>query len=301
MMAHSALCWGRRLALAGAVALGLLLQGCASGPGATARDPFEPMNRSVTKFNDALDAAVLKPAATAYQTVTPPLVRTGVSNFFRNLSDIWSTLNAAVQLKPRETLDNAMRVAINSTVGLLGVVDVASDLNIERHPEDFGQTLGRWGVPSGPYLVLPFFGPSTVRDAAAFGVETHWDIVYSLQDVPSRNTLTVLRTLNTRANLLRAGNVLDEAALDKYTFLRDIYLQKRRSDIFDGNPPEEQPSDQPEPPDTTGPDYSKPDPAAPAPKGAASGAAGADKASAPVPAADGKPEVNAKPVPEAKP
>jgi phospholipid-binding lipoprotein MlaA len=238
------------------MALGLLLlAGCASGPGATARDPFEPMNRGITKFNDALDAAVLKPAATAYQAVTPPVIRTGVSNFFNNLSDIWSTFNTVAQLKPRESVDNFLRVVVNSTFGLLGVIDVASDMNIERHPEDFGQTLGRWGVPSGPYLVLPVFGPSTLRDAAAFGVETHWDIVYNIKDVPTRNSLTVLRTLETRANLLRAGNVLDEAALDKYTFLRDVYLQKRRSDIFDGNPPEEDDST----PDTTPPDPSKPD------------------------------------------
>lgn len=277
------------------VAFSLLLQGCATGPGATARDPFEPMNRATTKFNDVLDAAVLKPAATAYQTVAPPLVRTGVSNFFNNISDVWSLLNTVAQLKPREALDNALRVAVNTTVGLLGVVDVASDLNIERHPEDFGQTLGRWGVPAGPYLVLPFFGPSTVRDAAAFGVETNWDIVYNVKDVPTRNSLVVLRTLNTRANLLRAGNVLDEAALDKYTFLRDVYLQKRRSDIFDGNPPEEQPSNQPdEQPDTTGPDYSKPD-TKPASAGAAPAPAGA--ASQP----KGIPDANAKPATQAKP
>ena len=237
----------------------LLLQGCASGPHATARDPFEPMNRGVSKFNDAMDRAVLKPAATAYQAVTPPVVRTGVSNFFNNLSDAWSFVNTVVQLKPRESVDNFLRVAVNTFIGVGGLFDLASEMNIERHPEDFGQTLGRWGVPAGPYLVLPFLGPSTVRDTFAIGVESKADIVLNIQNVPTRNSLEVLRALETRANLLRAGNVLDEAALDKYSFLRDVYLQKRRSEIFDGNPPEEEDTA----PDTTPPDPSKPDAAKP--------------------------------------
>lgn len=232
----------------------LALQGCASGPGARSRDPFEPMNRGVSKFNDALDGAVLKPAATAYQNVTPALVRTGVSNFFSNIADAWSFLNTVVQLKPRDSVDNFLRVAVNTTLGIGGIFDFASDMNIERHPEDFGQTLGRWGVPAGPYLVLPFFGPSTLRDTFSLGVETRFDVVANLHDVPTRNSLEVVRALEARANLLRVGNVIEEAALDKYTFLRDAYLQRRRSDIFDGNPPEEE-----APPDTP------PEPAAPAP------------------------------------
>jgi phospholipid-binding lipoprotein MlaA len=263
MMSGTAYASVRRRFAAGmvwaALASLLLLQGCASGPHATARDPLEPMNRSVSKFNDAMDRAVLKPAATAYQAVTPPVVRTGVSNFFNNLSDAWSFVNTVVQLKPRESVDNFLRVAVNTFIGVGGLFDLASEMNIERHPEDFGQTLGRWGVPAGPYLVLPFLGPSTVRDTFAIGVESKADVVLNIQDVRTRNSLEVLRALETRANLLRAGNVLDEAALDKYSFLRDVYLQKRRSEIFDGNPPEEEDTT----PDTTPPDPSKPEAAKP--------------------------------------
>jgi phospholipid-binding lipoprotein MlaA len=132
-----------------------------------------------------------------------------------------------------------MRVSVNTFFGLGGLLDVASEMNIERHKEDFGQTLGRWGIPTGPYLVLPVFGPSTVRDALAFGVETRADVVRNLGDVPTRNALLVVRTLEARANLLRVGDVVEEAALDKYSFTRDVFLQRRRSSVYDGEPPEE--------------------------------------------------------------
>lgn len=210
-----------------------LLGGCASGPNAHPRDPLEPFNRGVSAFNEAVDGAVLKPVATAYRDVTPDLVRTGVSNFFGNLRDVWSTLNATLQLKPRAAAENALRVGVNTAFGFGGLLDIASEMGIERTTLDFGQTLGRWGVPSGPYLVLPIFGPSTFRDAAGFGIESRGDLVSTIDHVPTRNSLYALRAVEARANLLRATTMLEGAALDKYSFTRDIYLQRRQSLIDD--------------------------------------------------------------------
>lgn len=223
------------------LALLTVLSGCASGPQANPTDPLEPLNRNVSQFNDVVDRALLKPAATAYQTITPAPVRTGASNFFANVSDVWSFINTALQLKPEHALDNLMRVSVNTFFGLGGLLDVASEMNIERHNEDFGQTLGRWGVPTGPYLVLPIFGPSTVRDTLAFGVETRADVVRNLGHIPTRNSLLAVRTLEARANLLRVSSVVEEAALDKYSFTRDVFLQRRRSAVYDGEPPETDP------------------------------------------------------------
>jgi phospholipid-binding lipoprotein MlaA len=213
--------------------LALTITGCASGPDTHPRDPFEPFNRQVSAVNDAVDGAVLKPVATAYTQVTPDLVRTGVSNFFRNLGDAWSFVNATLQLRPREAAENALRFGVNSLWGLGGLLDIASEIGLERTTLDFGQTLGRWGVPSGPYLVLPLFGPSSVRDAAGFTIEAQGDLVQGLAHVPTRNSLYALRAVETRANLLRASAMLDGAALDKYSFTRDIYLQRRESQIED--------------------------------------------------------------------
>lgn len=224
----------RRVWTTGLVALALaLLAGCASGPGAQPHDPLEPLNRGVSDFNDAVDSAVLKPVATTYRDVTPDLVRTGVSNFFENLRDVWSSINAGLQLRPKEATENILRFGINTAFGFGGVFDIASEMGIERTRLDFGQTLGRWGVPAGPYLVLPFFGPSSVRDAAGFGVESRGDLVWELDSVSARNSLYTLRAVETRANLLRATTMLEGAALDKYSFTRDIYLQRRQSQIED--------------------------------------------------------------------
>lgn len=210
--------WTALLALA-------LLQGCAVGP--NPRDPFEPFNRSVTRFNDGLDEAIVKPVAQAYQNTVPSPVRTGVNNFFGNLSDVWSFVNNVLQAKPQEAVDSFMRVSVNTLIGLGGVLDWATPMGIERHSEDFGKTLGRWGVATGPYLVLPVLGPSTVRDAAARVVDAQGDLVMQVNNVPVRNSLYVLRAVDLRAGLLRAGEVLDQAALDKYSFTRDAYLQRR--------------------------------------------------------------------------
>ena len=187
----------------------------------------------MSAFNESVDSLVLKPVATVYRDVTPDPVRTGVSNFFANIRDFWSFINATLQLRPREASENFLRVGVNTAFGLGGVLDVASEMGIERTRLDFGQTLGRWGVPAGPYLVLPIFGPSSFRDAAGFGVETRGDLIQSMDSVASRNSLTVLRAVETRANLLRATSMLEGAALDKYSFTRDVYLRRRQSQIED--------------------------------------------------------------------
>ena len=222
---------------AAALAL-VLLPGCASGPQANPADPLEPFNRGVFSFNEGLDRAVLKPVATAYQNVTPAPVRTGVTSFFENISDVWSFVNNVLQAKPEYAMDSFFRVTVNTLWGVGGIFDVASELKIPKHSEDFGRTLGNWGVESGPYVVLPLFGPSTVRDSAGLLVDSQGNLVSHVDNVPVRNSLTGLRLVNTRANLLSAGDLLDQAALDKYAFMRDAYLQRRQSLIGGGKPAE---------------------------------------------------------------
>jgi len=217
----------------------VLSTGCATGPDANPKDPLEPMNRSISRFNDSLDENVLKPVATSYQDVTPDLVQKGVHNVFNNLSDIWSTVNNGLQLKGRDTAESLMRSVVNTVFGIYGVFDVATPIGLQRHPEDFGQTLGAWGVPNGPYVVLPLFGPSTLRDTAGMPVDTSVDYVRNLDHIPTRNSAMALRVVDKRANLLGASNLLSEAAIDKYSFTRDAYLQYRRNQVFDGNPPDE--------------------------------------------------------------
>lgn len=221
--------------MAGLAMAGLLsgLAGCASGPNANPRDPFEPFNRHVMQFNEGLDSVALKPAATVYKAVLPPLVRTGVNNFFSNLGDAWSFVNSVLQLKFHNAGENILRFNFNTVFGFGGILDIASELNIERHREDFGQTLGRWGVPAGPYLVLPFFGPSTVRDTLALPLDRKGDPLHYVDPWETRYSLYVLEAVDIRSNLLRASSVLDEAALDKYSFTRDAHLQRRRAVIFE--------------------------------------------------------------------
>ncbi len=231
---------------ASALCLAVLLSGCAT-TGKDPRDPWEGYNRQITEFNLVLDENVLEPVAKGYQTVFPGVVRAGVNNFFGNLSDVWSTANNLLQAKPRETTQSLLRVGINSTLGLFGLIDVATELNIPRHKEDFGQTLGRWGVPPGPYVVLPVLGPSTLRDTVALPVDWKGDLLNSA-DVTIQTPLSVLRVVDKRANYLGAGNVLDAAALDKYTFIREAYLQRRRGSQPSNKPAEpEERYDLPEP------------------------------------------------------
>lgn len=228
----------RYATLACATGAFVLMSGCATGPQANPRDPLEPMNRQIFGFNDVLDNAVVKPVAKAYTKVVPSLVRQGVTNFFSNLGEVWSTANNVLQFKGREAAESWMRFTINSVFGLGGVFDLATDMGLERHKEDFGQTLGVWGVASGPYLVLPLFGPSTFRDTAALPIDMQGNMLNAVPHSGDRDRLTGLNLVDSRANLLRATAVLEDAALDKYTFTRDFYLQLRRSEIYDGNPPD---------------------------------------------------------------
>lgn len=221
----------RRLHLILLAGLTALLTGCATGPDANPRDPLEPFNRGVYRFNDAVDTAVVKPVATAYVEVTPQPVRTGVNNFFSNLGDLWSTFNAMFQLRPKEAGENLMRFSVNTVFGLGGVLDIASEAGIPRTKIDFGQTMGRWGVPSGPYVVLPFLGPSSVRDTTGLVVDLAADPLNQLDNKANRNALWALEVVDIRAGLLGASNVLEEAALDKYSFTRDLYLNRRQSQI----------------------------------------------------------------------
>lgn len=220
-----------------------VLAGCASGPNANPRDPLEPLNRGVYRFNEAVDGAVLKPVASAYRDVTPVRVRQGVGNFFGNLEDLWSFVNNALQFKGQGAIDSLKRVGINTFIGWGGLFDVATEMDIEKHTKDFGHTLGYWGLAPGPYLMLPLLGPSTLRDTVALPFDLKGDVVSSVAHVPTRNTATVVRAIDTRAGLLKATAMLEEAALDKYTFIREAFLQRRRSVIFDGNPPEEEGAD----------------------------------------------------------
>jgi phospholipid-binding lipoprotein MlaA len=229
-----------------AALLAVLLAGCATAGGGMARDPLEPINRAVFGFNEVFDDVLMKPVAKGYRAVVPELARAGVTNFFSNIDDVWIAANNLLQGKPEEGLQDVMRVAINTVIGLGGLIDVASDAGLDKHNEDFGQTFGRWGVGSGPYLVLPFFGPSTLRDGIAlFGLDYKVDPVWNINDVPARNTLFSVRAVDRRTNALDSVQAIEAAALDKYRFVRDSYLQRRRNLIYDGNPPREPETDEP--------------------------------------------------------
>ena len=227
--------------------------GCAT---AERPDPLEPLNRKIFAFNDAVDSAVLKPVATAYQNNVPELARTAVTNFFGNLGDGWSAVNLFLQGRVIDGMNETMRVLTNSLFGVFGLADVATPLGMERKNQDFGLTLGRWGVPSGAYLMLPLLGPSTLRDSVGlpaefqFSPERHFDMAD-----PAKYSLTGLKVVNTRANLLGATKLLDDVAVDKYAFLRNAYLQRRRSQVNAGGaeaeagtdaPPKEERFDLPE-------------------------------------------------------
>ncbi len=225
-----------RLALA--LSLAVFASGCATTAD-NPRDPWEPFNRGAFEFNEQLDRAILKPAAKGYKAITPDFARTGVNNFFGNLNDIGTGLNNILQGKPADGVSDLGRVAVNSVVGIFGFWDVATPLGLEKHEEDFGQTLAVWGVPSGPFWVIPALGFSTLRDAPARYVDPSFAYNRTISEIAVRNSLFVVDLVRTRANLLDAEKVIDEAALDKYTFLRDAWLQRRRSHIHDGRPPRE--------------------------------------------------------------
>ncbi len=223
------------------VAIAATTVSCASVNGPSPEhDPFESYNRAMFSFNDAVDRHVLKPVAAAYKDYVPSPVRTGVSNFFSNLGDILVVLNDLLQGKFSQARDDSLRFFVNTVFGLFGLFDVASHMELPKHHEDFGQTLAVWGVSDGPYLVLPFLGPSTIRDTAGLLVDAQADPIYDIRDSEARYATIGLKAVDTRADLLGASKVLDQAAFDRYAFLRDAYLQRRKHLIYDGNPPQDE-------------------------------------------------------------
>jgi phospholipid-binding lipoprotein MlaA len=225
------------------------------------KDPYESVNRKVFAFNDTLDTYALKPVAKAYNAVLPSPVRTGVHNFFGNFSDAWSAVNQLLQGKPADAGSMTLRVLTNSTIGIAGLFDPATSLGLERKSEDLGQTLGVWGLEPGPYLVLPLLGSSDIRDALALPADTYVTPALLVPKFWQGVAVDAVGVIDTRAGLLGASQMLDELAFDRYTFMRDAYITRRRSLVYDGNPPEL--------PDEDDADDSK---SAPAPAGAASGA-----------------------------
>ncbi len=224
-----------------AVALTLVLQGCATTSHASApvpQDPFESWNRGVFAFNEGLDAHVIKPVATGYTYVLPSFVRTGVTNFFANFTDLWSGINSVLQGKLRNGGSDGMRVVTNTTVGIVGLFDVATELGIKKYPEDFGQTLGVWGFGAGPYVVWPVLGGYSLRDSFGLPLDIAATPGFWVDDTGWSIGIAGLQFVNARANLLKASDILDDAVLDKYTFVRDANLQRRRSLVYDGNPPD---------------------------------------------------------------
>ena len=216
------------------------LAGCAAtGEERDPRDPFEGFNRGVYRFNDTFDEYLAQPVARTYRKAVHQEIRTRVGNFFANIQDIFIGVNNFLQGKVQEGVNDWARVAFNSTFGLLGIHDVASEWGLEKHNEDFGQTFGRWGTPSGPYLILPFLGSSTVRDGVGTAIDYTVSPASEIRPINLRNTLYGLYLVNTRAELLDASRLLEEAALDRYVFQRDAFLQRRRSLIYDGSPPRE--------------------------------------------------------------
>lgn len=211
------------------------------------RDPYESFNRKVYAFNEVIDNAALRPLAEGYRRAVPELARSGVDNFFGNLADIWSAVNKLLQGKVMQSAQMTLRVATNTVFGLGGLLDPATEFGLERQSEDFGQTLGTWGVPSGPYLVLPVLGPSTVRDTAALPLDRGYGAPsnYLGNGTNAAVGITSLQVVNARAGLLSTSKLLGEVALDKYSFLRDAYLARRRSQLYDGNPPDEDESADP--------------------------------------------------------
>jgi phospholipid-binding lipoprotein MlaA len=222
-----------------AIAVAVLVSGCATTADSLAKDPWEGFNRGMFAVNEGVDKAVLRPVAKGYEAVMPEPANIAVTNFFSNLGDVWVGINNLLQGKVERAVGDAARFAFNSTIGLFGLIDIATPAGLEKHDEDFGQTLGYWGVGNGPYVVLPILGPRTLRDTGGLVVDLAVEPVGHLDHVPTRNVMQILRLVDRRADLLPADKVIEEAALDKYGYVRDAYLQNRRSLIHDGNPPRE--------------------------------------------------------------
>ncbi|MGB9093813.1 MAG: VacJ family lipoprotein, partial [Gallionella sp.] len=207
----------------------VVLAGCASNRPTNPEDPLEPINRGIYKFNDTVDKAVIKPVARGYQTAMPNVVKAMISNFFSNLDDIDVTANDLLQFKLKQGFSDGMRFVVNSTIGVFGLIDVASQGDLKKHQQDFGLTLGKWGIGNGPYLVLPILGPSTLRDTAGLYGDGFASPLYQMSDMRARNQSYLLRGLSHRAAFLDQESVLDEAMIDPYQFIRESYLLRRRS------------------------------------------------------------------------
>lgn len=214
-----------------AVALSVLA-GCATTAN-NPKDPYEGFNRAMFAVNEGIDV-VVKPVAQGYDAAAPLPVKAGVGNFFGNIYDVWTAFNNFLQGKGGQGLSDVGRVLVNTTIGIGGVFDVASEMGLEKHTEDFGQTLGKWGVDDGPYFYWPLIGPRTTRDTFGWMVDSYADPVWRIDDVPLRNTLAGVRFIDLRASLLPTDKIVDQAAFDKYNYIRDAYLQNRRSEINDG-------------------------------------------------------------------
>jgi phospholipid-binding lipoprotein MlaA len=218
----------------------LMLTGCSTvnlSAYTQQKDPFENVNRKIYAFNDTLDRNLLKPVAQGYSNVTPTPVKNMVSNFFSHLDDVIVTANDLLQFKFHQAVTDGARVVFNTTFGVLGLFNVTDRL--EKHNEDFGQTLGYWGLPSGPYVMLPILGPSSVRDGAGRYGDTYFSVISNTKHVPTRNSAWAMEGLDTRAGLLEQEKVLDDAIIDRYSFIRDAYLMRRQSLVYDGNPPKQ--------------------------------------------------------------
>lgn len=268
--------------LAAAMLAAALLGGCASPDQRTAGDPLEPMNRAIFKVNDTIDRTVAVPIAKGYQKITPHPLRTAISNFFSNLGDLNNVANELLQLKITDATQDLIRFAMNTTFGIGGLIDFATPARLPKHHQDFGLTLGHWGIPSGPYLVLPIFGPSSFRDGVGLAVDTRFSpLIYAPTD--SRRPLYAVQFVSARSDMLGATNILEQAALDKYSFVRDAYTQQRRAAVgADSSKPPALPNYGDEDESSTG--AAAPD---------AASAAAAEGASAPAPAAPAAPASNA--------
>jgi len=220
-----------------AIATTAVLSGCASLTSQKENDPLEYVNRSIYTFNEKADEYVLEPAAKGYQYVTPETVDRGVTNFFSNLDDVVVFVNDLLQLKFNQAFSDAGRVVVNSTIGVLGFMDMATDMGMPKHHEDFGQTLGAYGVGTGPYVVLPILGPSTLRDTLGLFADSFVDPVQQINDSDTMWSAIVLEGVDLRADLISSKKILDQASLDPYEFLRSGYFQHREYLVFDGNPP----------------------------------------------------------------
>ncbi|MBP7079498.1 MAG: VacJ family lipoprotein [Rhodocyclaceae bacterium] len=226
---------GRGRRYLSALGLALALTGCATS--GNPKDPIEGYNRAMFAINDGVDQAVVRPVAVGYDAVLPSPIRKGVTNFFGNIADVFTGVNNILQGKIASGVSDFGRVVVNTTIGILGLFDVASEVGMEKHDEDFGQTFGSWGIPSGAYVVLPLLGPSTVRDTFGKVLDMETNPVANINDVATRNSLLLLSVVDLRASLLPADKLVEAAALDKYSYVRDAYLQHRVNVIYDGEPP----------------------------------------------------------------